>query len=362
MIVSSVILAAGQGTRMRSNLPKVLHSLAGKPFIEYSLRAVESLGGTVPVVVVGYGAGLVRQYVGKRAKFVTQAHQRGTAHALRMAETRLAGRADLVVVVHADMPLLTGPTLGRLVEIQESNPGPMTMLTLVSKDSHGFGRILRGPGGSVQAIVEEHDATPEQLAIDEVNAGVYCFASEWLWPALRRIKVSPKGEYYLTDTLALAVEDGLPVKAVQLEDPEEAIGINTRVHLAEAESILSRRINQRWMLEGVTIVDPGATYIAPDVKIGQDTIIHPGTHLQGDTQVGPECSLGPNAVIADSILGCACIVSSSILEGAVLEDHVEVGPYCHVGRGSHLTKGVILEPGMRVPASAALLEGKNRRA
>jgi len=340
MIVSTVILAAGQGTRMRSNLPKVLHSLAGNPFIEYSLRAAQSLGGEAPVVVVGHGADAVRQYVAERGAFVTQERQLGTAHALLMAEPRLSGQAGLVVVISADMPLLTGATLRRLVDIQGANPGPMTLLTIVSKDSHGFGHILRAGDDAVQAIVEESVATPQQLAIEELNAGVYCFSSAWLWPALHRIKVSPKGEYYLTDTVELAVRDGLRVEAVQLAEAEEAIGINTRIHLAEAETILRRRINRGWMLAGVTIVDPETTYIGPDVKIGQDTIIYPGTHLIGSTEIGPNCRLGPNAVIADSAVGAACEIGSATLERAVLANHTQIGSYRFVGPGKQLAPAI----------------------
>ena len=360
MIVSTVILAAGQGTRMRSNLPKVLHCLAGKPFIEYSLRAAESLGGEMPVVVIGHGADAVRAFVGERARFALQVRQLGTAHAVMMAEPLLAGQSDLVVVINADMPLLYESTLRRLVELQTENPGPMTLLTILSKDSHGFGHVSRTENGIVKAIVEEAVATPDQLAIEELNAGVYCFSALWLWPALHQIPASPKGEHYLTDTVELAVRDGLRVESLRLADPDEAIGINTRLHLAEAETLLRKRINNGWMLEGVTIVDPNTTYIGPDVKIGQDTIIYPGTHLDGVVEIGPDCQLGPNAIIKDTTIGVACRVGSSILEMAVIENHVEIGAFCHLGPGSYLGDGVILgnsveindtylAPGVHVP-------------
>jgi bifunctional UDP-N-acetylglucosamine pyrophosphorylase / glucosamine-1-phosphate N-acetyltransferase len=342
MIVSTVILAAGQGTRMRSNLPKVLHCLAGKPFIEYSLRAAESLGGEMPVVVIGHGADAVRTFVGDRARFALQMRQHGTAHALMMAEPLLAGQSDLVVVLNADMPLLFGSTLCRLIELQTENPGPMTILTILSNDSHGFGHVLRTEDGIVKAIVEETVAAPDQLAIEELNAGVYCFSARWLWPALLRIPASPNGEYYLTDTVELAVRDGLRVESLRLNDQDEAIGINTRLHLAEAETLLRKRINNGWMLAGVTIVDPNATYIGPDVKIGQDTIIYPGTHLEGVVEIGPDCQLGPNAIIKDTTIGVACKVGSSIMDRAVIENHVEIGPFCHLGPGSYLGDGVIL--------------------
>jgi bifunctional UDP-N-acetylglucosamine pyrophosphorylase/glucosamine-1-phosphate N-acetyltransferase len=342
MVVSTVILAAGQGTRMRSSLPKVLHCLAGLPFIEYSLRAAASLGDTLPVVVIGHGADAVRATVGERARFALQVRQLGTAHAVMTAEPLLSGQSDLVVVISADMPLLTAETLRRMVEIQTANPGPFTMLTINSKDSHGFGRVLRGSDGSVRAVMEEAHASSEQLAVEELNAGVYCFSAKWLWPALHRIKLSPKGEYYLTDTVELAVKKGLRVEALKLSDPSEAIGINTRVHLAEAEELLHKRINRTWMLAGVTIIDPNATYIGPDVKIGQDAVIYPGTHLYGSTTIGPGSLVGPNAMIVDSRVGCACKITFSVLEGAVVEDEVEIGPFCHLSPGTHLATNVHL--------------------
>ena len=281
MIVSTVILAAGQGTRMRSELPKVLHPLAGRPLVEYSLRLAAGVSAELPVVVVGYGADAVRQVVGERARFAVQVRQLGTAHALLSAESLLAGQADLVLVISADMPLFRHETLQRLVDTQANNPGPLSMLTVVQEDSHGFGRIVRWDDGTVLSIVEEAHATPQQLAIKEVNVGAYCFSSAWLWPALQRIPVSPKGEYYLTDSVGLAVQAGLNVEALVLDDPDEAIGINTRVHLAEAEAILRKRINTGWMLEGVTIVDPASTYIEPGVRIGADTTVVDGMELLG---------------------------------------------------------------------------------
>ncbi len=342
MIVSTVILAAGQGKRMRSNLPKVLHCLGGLPLVEYSLRLAAALGDNLPVVVVGHGADAVRAAVGERARFALQVRQLGTAHAVMTAESLLAGQSDLVVVISADMPLLTAETLRRMVEIQSANPGPFTMLTIRSADSHGFGRVLRAQDGAVLAVIEEAHATPEQLALDELNAGAYCFSAKWLWPALHRIKVSPKGEYYVTDTVELAAKKGLRVEALQLADPSEAIGINTRIHLAEAEVLLRRRINSAWMLAGVTIIDPQSTYIGPDVKIGQDAVIFPGTHLFGTTSIGPGSLVGPNAMLVDTQVGTGCKITCSVLEGAVVEDEVEVGPFCHLRPGSHLATSVRL--------------------
>ena len=234
MKITVVILAAGQGTRMHSNTPKVLHLLAGQPLIRYSLQAAAGVGTEVPVVVIGHESEQVRQMVGKDARFVVQDPQLGTGHAVRTAESLLAGQTDLVLVISADMPLLSGDTLRRMVSVQQANPGPMTMLTILSDDSHGFGRVIRAADGTIREIVEEAQAAPEQLAMRELNVGAYCFQASWLWNALKRVPLSPKGEYYLTDTVGLASADGLPVQAFALEDDGEALGINTRIHLAEA--------------------------------------------------------------------------------------------------------------------------------
>jgi bifunctional UDP-N-acetylglucosamine pyrophosphorylase/glucosamine-1-phosphate N-acetyltransferase len=340
MKVTAILLAAGQGIRMKSSLPKVMHPLLGRPMVHYALDAVIRATGNKPVVVVGYGAEKVRAALGDAAEFVIQQPQLGTGHAVQQAEAILRGKSDLILVTFGDMPLIRTETLDKIIQSQCSHSGPVTMLTLLADDPRGFGRILRDPDGRVQAIVEEAQATPEQLAIRELNASVYCFNAEWLWDALKRIRLSPKGEYYLTDVVEIAVSQGLSVQAHILEDPDEAIGINTRVHLAEADALLRQRINRQWMLEGVTMVDSATTYIELGVTIGQDTIIWPNTILRGDTQIGENCILGPNTIVQDSRIGSQCKVFSSILEGAVVEDDVDIGPFGHLRRGAHLAQGV----------------------
>jgi bifunctional UDP-N-acetylglucosamine pyrophosphorylase/glucosamine-1-phosphate N-acetyltransferase len=214
------------------------------------------------------------------------------------------------------------------------------MLTVMVDDPRGFGRILRRPDGDVQAIVEEAQATPEQRTIRELNVGAYCFAADWLWETLRRVPLSPKGEYYLTEVVGLAVADGLPIQTQLLDDPREGIGINTRVHLAEAAAILRGRVNRRWMLEGVTLVDPATTYIDPGVTLGMDTVIWPNTHLHGNTIIGEACSVGPDTIVSSSRVGNHCRLFASVLEQAVLEDDIEIGPYCHLRKGTYLERGV----------------------
>ncbi len=340
MKTTAVILAAGQGTRMHSDLPKVLHSALGRPMIQYVLDAVAPVSGEKPVLVVGHKANEVKHALQDRVHYAHQAEQLGTGHAVQQAESLLKGHTDLVLVLYADMPLIRAETLKSLVKAQQNHPGPFTMLTVTVDDPRGFGRIIRNAAGEVQAIVEEAQATPGQLAVKELNAGVYCFSSAWLWGAINRIELSPKGEYYLTDLVEIAVSDGMNVNTISTDEPSELIGVNTRVHLAEITKIIQQRINQKWMLSGVTIADPAATYIEPEVTIAPDTIILPNTHLQGGTQIGTKCVIGPNTIVRDSQIGNHCEIKASVVENAVLEDHVDIGPFGHLRKGAHLAEGV----------------------
>ncbi len=337
MRVTAILLAAGQGTRMKSSLPKVLHSVAGKPMIWHALQAISQSTTEKPIVVVGHGADEVKKYLGDSASPVLQEPQLGTGHAVMQAEALLKGKTDLVVVCYSDMPLLRGETLQKLVETQKNNKGPVSMLTVVSDDPRGFGRVIRKADGTVEAIVEEYVATEEQLQIKELNVGGYCFDANWLWDALRRIPKNPKkGEYYLTDTVELASRDNLPVQATVMDDIEETIGVNTRVHLSECETAMRKRINQQHMLNGVTMIDPASAYVEISVSIGKDTVIMPNTYLHGKTEIGEGNVIGPNSIVHDSKIGNHCKVLSSVMEGAVLEDYVDMGPFARLRKGAHL--------------------------
>ncbi|MCE7859738.1 MAG: UDP-N-acetylglucosamine diphosphorylase/glucosamine-1-phosphate N-acetyltransferase [Chloroflexi bacterium CFX2] len=337
MKITAILLAAGQGTRMKSSLPKVLHPIAGKPMIWHALQAISHSTTEKPVVVVGHGAEEVKNYLGDSAQTVLQEPQLGTGHAVMQAESLLKGKSDLVVVCYADMPLLRGETLQKLVDTQRMNSGPMSILTVIADDPRGFGRIIRKGDGSVAAIVEEYVATPDQLQVKELNVGGYCFDSNWLWDALHRIPKNPKkGEYYLTDTVELAAKEGLPVHATVMDDLEETIGVNTRVHLSEVETAMRRRINQSHMLNGVTMIDPSSVYIEADIRIGRDTVIMPNTFLHGKTELGERNVVGPNTIIRDSKIGNGCKILSSVLEGALLENDVDMGPFARLRKGAHL--------------------------
>jgi bifunctional UDP-N-acetylglucosamine pyrophosphorylase/glucosamine-1-phosphate N-acetyltransferase len=340
MKVTAVLLAAGQGTRMKTRLPKVLHPVCGKPMLAHAYEAACSASTEKPVVVVGKDAESISTFLGDTALCVLQDPPLGTGHALQQAEASLRGNTDLVLVTYADMPLLRIETLLRLVELQKKNPGPMTILTAITAEPRGFGHVVRSLSGEVQAIIEEAAASPEQLLIKELNAGAYCFSADWLWGALNRISICEKGEYYLTDTVSLAVSDGLSVQALVCEDLTEVIGINTRVHLAEAEAAMRLRINRAHMLAGVTIMDPGVTYIEADVTIGQDTVIWPNTYLRGKTAIGEGCTIGPNTIAEDTAIGDGCVIVAAVMDKALVEDNVSIGPFARLRKGAHLCKGV----------------------
>jgi bifunctional UDP-N-acetylglucosamine pyrophosphorylase/glucosamine-1-phosphate N-acetyltransferase len=334
------ILAAGQGTRMKSKLPKVLHPVAGLPIICHVLNSARAVTSRKPVLVIGHGADAVREMLGEQVEYSYQAQRLGTGHALLQARPALESSSETVLSLYGDMPLLTAETLQQLIATHAEHQPAITMLTVLSDDSMGFGRVIRDEKGEVQRVVEEVDCTPEQRRIKELNCGIYCFRASWLWPRLPNIQLSRKGEYYLTDMVEMAVREGQPVKAVTLDDVREVIGINDRTQLAWAESVLRDRVRVSWMRAGVTIIDPQTTYIDASVKIGCDTVIHPNTHLQGATVVSEDCIIGPNSILRDTRIGRNCRVVYSVVEEAVLEEGVDVGPFAHLRPGAHLGRGV----------------------
>jgi bifunctional UDP-N-acetylglucosamine pyrophosphorylase/glucosamine-1-phosphate N-acetyltransferase len=340
MNCESVILAAGLGTRMKSRIPKVLHILSEKPLIWWAVQSAYQATGKNPIVVIGPEDSDVRGVIGESAEFVEQQKRLGTGHAVMQTADRLRGKSEFVLVTLGDMPLLRAESLKKLIRTQADNDGVVSLMTATVTNTRGFGRILRDGDGKIVGIVEEAHATAEKRAIREVNVSAYCFQAEWFWEHLSHLPLSPKGEYYLTDIIEIAVKDGSKIDWVEVEDESEIIGINTREHLAEAQAVLNQEINRKWMLSGVTIVDPRTTYIGPDVEIGMDTIILPNTTIEGETIIGEDCKIGPSSVIQGTSIADRCRVFMSVLERAVLEEDVDIGPYAHLRAGARLCRGV----------------------
>jgi bifunctional UDP-N-acetylglucosamine pyrophosphorylase/glucosamine-1-phosphate N-acetyltransferase len=338
----AIILAAGIGTRMKSALPKMLHAVGGRTLIEHCVQMATQATETAPIVVVGHGAEAVQAAVNGRAAFVIQAQQLGTGHAAAQAQSHPQARAATQITVsYGDMPLLKPETLQQLMALREQTGAAVTMLSLITDNARGFGRIVRDAHSErVLAIVEEVDCTPEQLRIKEVNVGVYCFDGAWVWDALARIQPNArKGEFFLTDLVQLAVADGREVRAIVSHDTDECIGINTRVDLADAEVAYRQRINRAHMLNGVTIIDPASTYIDADVEIAPDAVILPNTHLVGNTRVGSHSRIGPNTILIETTIGSGCEIIASMLEHSVVEDEVHVGPFAHFRPGTRVNTG-----------------------
>lgn len=328
---------------MKSSLPKVLHEVCGRSLIEWSVGATQAVCTGLPVVVVGHEQKLVRAALRDRADFVEQEELLGTGHAVQQAQPLLQGSTDAVIVTYGDMPLLRSETLRALADHfskqSQSADLALAMLTITRDDPQGFGRVVRDVNGNVQAVVEEADCTSAQRSIKELNTGVYCFDADWLWNSLPEISLSAKGEYYLTDLVAMASADGRVVTA--LDAPlNEVDGINTRVHLANAEAVMRRRILMQHMVNGVTIIDPTSTYIQPDVKIGADTKVYPGTILEAGTQIGQCCTIGPDTYIAKSQIGNNCLVRYAFVEEAAVGSNCEIGPFARLRKGAVLADHV----------------------
>ncbi|MCL4459355.1 MAG: bifunctional UDP-N-acetylglucosamine diphosphorylase/glucosamine-1-phosphate N-acetyltransferase GlmU [Chloroflexi bacterium] len=341
-MIGVVVLAAGQGVRMNSKLPKVLHRLAGKQMITYVLEAVQSIDAKEVVVVLGRGGGQVRQTLGDTLTFVEQNEPLGTGHAVWQAQSRLQGRVETVLVLYGDTPLIRGATLQHLSDTHTQSRACITMLTGMVDDPIGYGRIVRSADGRMMAIVEEEAANSEQKLIKEVNGGVYCFTADWLWQNLSLLPISRKGEYYLTDLVSIAVGQRQLVETCPVTDLAELKGINNRVQLAEAEEELRWRVRRDLMLSGVTLIQPSSIFIDADVQIGRDTIIYPNTFLEGKTRIGEDCLIGPNSHVIDSSIGDRCRIVASMLEEVSVAEGVNIGPFSHLRLGAHLAADVFV--------------------
>ncbi|MGZ8512103.1 MAG: bifunctional UDP-N-acetylglucosamine diphosphorylase/glucosamine-1-phosphate N-acetyltransferase GlmU [Candidatus Limnocylindria bacterium] len=333
---AAIVLAAGQGTRMRSRVPKVLHPMCGRPMIDHVLRALFDAGIAHPVVVTGHGADAVEGAVAGRATCVRQEPQRGTADAVRVGLTAVGDPAGEVLVTMGDVPLLDAAAFSTLLEARASSNAAVALLSARMADPSGYGRIVRGADGAPAAIIEERDADAATLATSEVNAATYAFDVAWLREALRRVTPSRTDELYLTDLVALAVEDGRGVVVVEASDAGDAMGINDRVGLASAEERMRHRIAERHMRNGVTIVDPSATRIDADVEIGQDARIEPWTTIEGATVIGQDATVGPNSQVRSSRIGPRTRVWASVVEESIVAEDVQIGPLAHIRPGCEI--------------------------
>lgn len=336
----AVILAAGLGKRMRSTRAKVLHEVAGRPMIEYVVRAAEQCGAERVVVVVGHQAGQVRAALGERVVYAHQAEALGTGHAVLQAEAAVAGAGD-VLILYGDTPLIEADLLRQLVSAHREGRAAATLLTAEVDDPTGYGRIVRDAGGAIARIVEQADAGPEELAIREINTGIACFRRDDLFAALRAIRPdNAQGEYYLVDAVRVLRDMGRAVHSVKTEDEAAVFGVNDRIALARAEALLRDRIRRRWMLAGVTLIDPASTWIDEDVEIGPDTVIYPHTIIEAGTRIGAECRIGPGAHLIGSRLGNRVRVWHSVVEESDVGDEVRIGPFSHLRPGCRVAAGV----------------------
>ncbi|ABO48649.1 UDP-N-acetylglucosamine pyrophosphorylase [Desulforamulus reducens MI-1] len=341
MELAAVILAAGKGTRMKSNLPKVLHQLCGRPMLSHVLNSVVAAGVDKTVVVAGFGAEQVTDFVGEKARVVLQREQLGTAHALLQAEGELTDYPGHLLVVCGDTPLLRAETLAKLADYHCESGAVATLLTAEMADPTGYGRVIRTTEGNVSHIVEQKDASPEELNVHEINTGVYCFKVPGLFNALKEISpANVQGEYYLTDIIQIFVQRGLTVKAVTLEDAREVQGINDRIQLSRAEVVLRHRVLEELMVQGVTIMDPENTYVDQGVKVGNDTVILPFTFLQGKTEIGSQCVLGPGSKINNCIIGDRNEIQYSVLVESKIGNDATIGPYAYLRPGTVLADHV----------------------
>lgn len=333
----AIVLAAGQGTRMKSDLYKVLHPVCGKPMVGHVIDNIQQLGANRIVTIVGHGAEKVEETLGSASEYALQTEQLGTAHAVQQAEHLLGDLEGTTIVVCGDTPLIRSTTMKELIEHHEQVGAKATILTAFADDPTGYGRIIRGAAGEVLRNVEHKDATTEEQAVKEINTGTYCFDNKALFKALKKVRNdNAQGEYYLPDVLGILREEGALVSAYATEDFSETLGINDRVVLSQAEQVMRLRIAEMHMRNGVTIINPENTYISADAEIGRDTILQPGVMIEGKTIIGAGCEIGPNSQITESIIGNGTKIHSSVVLESKIGENTSVGPFAHIRPESDL--------------------------
>ena len=341
--VTILILAAGLGTRMKSRRVKVLHQAGGRPLIEHVVETACQVASAEDVfVVVGCQAEQVEAAVaGYGVRAISQAQQGGTGHAVMVCREELAARPGLLVVLYGDCPLLTAATVRELIALQAGSTTAATVITTTLEDPSGYGRVLRDESGHIRAIVEQKAATPEELAVREINSGIYCFRSELLWAHLDELRPdNPAREYYLTDLVAIFRRAGFLVQPYHLSDPTEVLGINTRVELAQVDRLFRERKVRELMLGGVTIEKTETVIVDAQASVGADTVIEPGAQLRGRTRVGQDCRIGAGAILRDSQLGDGVEIGPyTVIQDSRIDRGARVGPYSRLRMGAHVAEG-----------------------
>jgi bifunctional UDP-N-acetylglucosamine pyrophosphorylase/glucosamine-1-phosphate N-acetyltransferase len=339
---TTIILAAGKGTRMKSGLVKVLHPVMGRPMLSYPLDVCARLGSKKTVIVVGHQAERVREAFSERGlTFVVQEPQLGSGHAALATEGAFRDYEGTILILSGDVPLIQAETLKEFLSFHHGKGSTLTVATTRLSNPTGYGRVIRRHGSAIERIVEEKDASPDERSVDEINTGLYCVEAPFLFSALKRVKAdNEQGEYYLTDIVHIGCEDNETVMAFELPDPEEFTGINTRADLARCHEVVRKRCIQRLMLDGVTVVAPDTAHIESDVTIGEDTLIYPNCVIQGRTVIGRRCVIGPNCLITNSRIGDEVTVRGfSSIEESRIEREAIVGPFARIRPQSRILEG-----------------------
>lgn len=339
--ICALILAAGMGTRMKSSLPKVLHTVNGISMIEQVIRLCREAGCSDVAAITGFQGALVRETVGDRISYVEQKEQLGTGHAVMQAADYLKKHAGYVLVICGDTPLLRAETIRRLIDECREAKAAAAVLTAVMDNPFGYGRVLRDDAGHMTRIVEQKDGTPDELAVREINTGTYCFEISSLLAALPKLNCqNAQGEYYLTDVFEILIQSGQIVLPIVAPDADETMGVNSRAQLAAASAILRRRKAEALMADGVTLIDPAAVYIEQDVEIGRDTVIYPGTILQGKVIIGQNCVIGPDTQLTNVRCGNGNRLNRVYAHDCTMGDDNEIGPFVHLRPDTKLANGV----------------------